>query len=119
MATSQEDRGKLQHRPVPIRQLGCADAAPGIQRELRAVPGVTRVYVNPVTEMAYVECDADQCDESTLRASLIRAGYDERPSEAPRLGEMPSRTLWDRITRPVWSARDRLFHMTSDPRRSP
>ena len=119
MATSQEDRGRLQHAAVPIRQLGCAEAAPGIERELRAVPGVTRVYVNPVTEMAYVEYDADQCDETTLRASLIRAGYDERPSAEPRLVETPSRTPWARIVRSVRTARDRLFNRTPEPRRSP
>ena len=119
MATSREDRRRLQHAAVPIRQLGCAAAAPAIERELRAVPGVTRVYVNPVTEMAYLEYDADQCDEATLRASLIRAGYDDRTSEKPRLVETPSRTPWARIARSVLAARDRLFDRTPEPRRSP
>ncbi|MEW5919212.1 MAG: heavy metal-associated domain-containing protein [Gemmatimonadota bacterium] len=65
----------IQHSALPIRDLGCADAAPVIERVLRDVPGVTRVYVNPVTEMAYIEYDAERCGEVALRSALRRAGY--------------------------------------------
>lgn len=60
---------------LPIRHLDCAGAVPGIERHLRAVPGVTSVYVNPVTELAYVDFDADRCDELALRAALARSGH--------------------------------------------
>ena len=75
MATTQEKSTHSQHVVLPIRDLGCADAAPTIERVLRNVPGVTRVYVNPVTEMAYVEYESERCGEVALRSALDRAGY--------------------------------------------
>jgi copper chaperone CopZ len=44
-------------------------SAQTLEHALREVPGVRRAYVNPVTEAAYVEFDADQCTD----ADLIRA----------------------------------------------
>ena len=40
--------------------------AHSLARALRNVPGVTRVYVNPATEAAYVEFDADVCTDDDL-----------------------------------------------------
>lgn len=40
-----------------------------LEHALCAVSGVRHAYVNPVTEAAYVEFDADQCTD----ADLIRA----------------------------------------------
>lgn len=68
----------IHHITLPIRQLGCASAAPAIEQALRNVPGVTLAYVNPVTEMAYVRFEPEQCSEPELRATLDRAGYAER-----------------------------------------
>jgi len=37
---------------------------------LQEVPGVLRAYVNPVTEAAYVEYDADHCSEADLERAV-------------------------------------------------
>ena len=65
----------IHHITLPIRELGCAAEAPAIEQALRNVPGVTLAYVNPVTEMAYVRFEPEQCGEPELRATLERAGY--------------------------------------------
>jgi copper chaperone CopZ len=65
----------MQHVTLPIRELGCAAAAPAIEQALRDLPGIALVYVNPVTEMAYVQFDAEQCGEQELRTALERTGY--------------------------------------------
>lgn len=80
---------RIQHVTLPIRELGCAAAAPAIEQALRHVPGVTLVYVNPVTEMAYVQFDAEQCGEPELRATLERAAYGRR-SDMPAAAHAPS-----------------------------
>lgn len=46
-----------------------------VERELARQPGVVRVYVNPLTEMAYVEYDASRCSLADLTATIRRAGY--------------------------------------------
>lgn len=46
-----------------------------IERELSRLPGVARVCVNPLTEMAYVEYDAARCSRAELSAALRRTGY--------------------------------------------
>ena len=75
----------LQHTALPIYNLGCAGGAAGtVERLLRGVPGVTRVYVNPVTEMAYVEYDGERCDERQLTAALERSGYDDAAARRAR-----------------------------------
>lgn len=75
MAIVQEKPARVQHVALPIRELGCAANAPSIEHTLRKIPGVSRVYVNPVTEMAYVEFDPSVCDESAIAAALKRAGF--------------------------------------------
>jgi copper chaperone CopZ len=61
---------------LPLTTPGCGGgAALTVERELASVPGVTRVYVNPLTEMAYVEYDAARCGDAELTAALRRAGY--------------------------------------------
>lgn len=66
----------LRHVALPLYNLGCAGGgATTIERILRPVPGVMRSYVNPVTEMAYVEYDRERCDERQLTLELERAGY--------------------------------------------
>lgn len=68
-----------QHTTLPIHQLGCAGAGRlTLERILEAIPGVTRVYVNSATEMAYVEFDAGSCDEQTIRRAITQAGYSDR-----------------------------------------
>lgn len=46
-----------------------------VERALTKVPGVVRVYVNPVTEMAYVEFDPAECSPSAFVAAVERAGF--------------------------------------------
>lgn len=59
-----------------------------LEHALREVPGVRRAHVNPATEAAYVEFDADQCTD----ADLIRAVE----SVGAKVGGSLSRTRPDR-----------------------
>ena len=49
-----------------------------IERVMGRVPGVLRVYVNPATEAAYVEYDADRCTEEDLTRAVTELGIDTR-----------------------------------------
>ena len=73
----------LQRATLPLDTLGCAAASIPVEHALRSVPGVTHVYVNPVTEMAYIEYDSDRCDERSLRAALDELGYGATPAHQP------------------------------------
>ena len=61
------------HTTLPVNPRGCTGTTT-LEKTLRDVPGVLRVYVNPVTEMAYIEYDADRCDEHLLATTLAREG---------------------------------------------
>ncbi len=120
-----QEKSRTSHLTLPICELGFAGAAPGIERALRDVPGVTLVNVNPVTEMAYVEYDSDGCDEYTLRAALDRAGYLEKPVELPlaritaELGYGTTvRRFLSALRRALGIARPRPFHKSANARRS-
>ena len=64
------------HTTLPVSNLGCGGGgARTVERELARVPGVVRVYVNPLTEMAYIEYDAARCSLGELSATIRRAGY--------------------------------------------
>lgn len=66
----------LAHTVLPLADLGCGGGgALAIEHELSRVPGVARVYVNPLTEMAYVEYDSTRCGPAELTAAIQRAGY--------------------------------------------
>ena len=65
----------LQRITLPLDTLGCAASAIPVEHALRSVPGVTQVFVNSVTEMAYVEYDQERCDERALREALVESGY--------------------------------------------
>jgi len=61
---------------LPIRGLACAGSSAHIvERCLSEVAGVLNAYVNPVTETAYVDYDAERCDAKRLGAALDAAGY--------------------------------------------
>jgi cation transport ATPase len=53
-----------------------------IERVIREVPGVYRVYVNSATEAAYVEYDADRCSESDLARAVAELGIESRSAAA-------------------------------------
>lgn len=60
---------------VMLEDAGCtAGSAQTIERTLRDVTGVLRAYANPVTEVAYIEYDADRCTEADLVRALEALG---------------------------------------------
>ena len=65
-----------------------------IERVMRQVPGVLRVYVNPATEAAYVEYDADRCTEGDLTRAVTELGIDtRRVAPQPRPSPLSPRTM--------------------------
>jgi copper chaperone CopZ len=61
---------------MPIIGLGCGgDGALRIERLLLSTPGVTSAYVNPLTEMAYINFDSVRVPASDLAGVIRRAGY--------------------------------------------
>lgn len=65
------------HITMPIFGLTCGGGgALTVERALEQVPGVTRVYVNPATEMAYVEYDPARGGPEDLIAAARRAGFE-------------------------------------------
>jgi copper chaperone CopZ len=84
-------------RKTTTLMLGHAECIGGsafsIERVMRKVPGVLRVYVNPATEAAYVEYDADRCTEEDLTSAVADLGIDTRRGvPQPRPGRPPSHT---------------------------
>ena len=72
----------IERLTLPIEGLGCGGGgALTIERALLKLPGVHRAYVNPATEMAYVEFDTRRCSDADLRRAIERAGFGV---EAPR-----------------------------------
>ena len=60
---------------VMLENAECAaDSAHTVETALRDVPGVLRAYVNPATEAAYVEYDADRCDEIDFAVAVQSLG---------------------------------------------
>jgi copper chaperone CopZ len=66
-------RGELRRVTLPIFGLECG-AAVAAERELEKTPGVVHAYVNPATEMAYVEFDACACGTDALKQAVRSAG---------------------------------------------
>ncbi|MBF6606317.1 MAG: heavy-metal-associated domain-containing protein [Chloroflexi bacterium] len=61
---------------IPIHGLGCGGAGvTTIGRALAATDGVVRVYVNPATEMAYIDYDPAETDAWSLVRAVEKAGY--------------------------------------------
>lgn len=75
-----------------LDQLGCAGgAALSLERVLSRLSGVTRAYVNPVMEVAYVEFDADRCTETDIVRTAQSFGVQAVPSRLPDVHAPPSR----------------------------
>lgn len=69
---------------LPIEGLGCGGGgALSIERALAKLPGVKRAYVNPATEMLYVEIDPERCTRSDLVAAVERGGYRVETAHRP------------------------------------
>ena len=61
---------------LPIYNLGCAGGgALIVEQTLTKVPGVAHAYVNPATEMAYVEYDPAVAQPDKLADAIARAGF--------------------------------------------
>ena len=60
---------------IPIFGLACGGGGcPMAERGLARIAGVIRVYVNPATEMAYVEFDLELATPEQLVAALEAVG---------------------------------------------
>jgi copper chaperone CopZ len=77
------DAEALPERP-PARRLRLVLSVTGLrggvdalraEAALADVPGVIHAYVNPVTEMAYIEYDAERATEHQLAAAIDSAGF--------------------------------------------
>jgi len=61
---------------LPVFSLVCTSGdAHTIEHALARVPGVRHVYVNPATEMAYVEYDPAECGPGQIIAAIESAGF--------------------------------------------
>jgi hypothetical protein len=61
---------------LPLDNLGCGGGEPlAIERAIARLSGVNEVYINPLTEMAYVVYDPALTDPERLRTDLNRLGY--------------------------------------------
>ncbi len=66
----------LQHVAIVLDGLSCGGGGVlMIERELKNVPGVERVYANPTTEMAYLDYDAKRVTFDHLIKAVERAGF--------------------------------------------
>lgn len=59
---------------IPLDDLACGEARI-LESELAVLPGVLRVYVNPVTDVAYLEYDEAKTSRALLRRAIEFAGF--------------------------------------------
>lgn len=65
---------------IPVYNLGCGGGGSlTIERALRRAPGVAHAYVNPATEMAYIDYDPALVGPGQLRKVLDDVGYGSPP----------------------------------------
>jgi copper chaperone CopZ len=65
-----------QRTTIPIYQLSCGGGGSlTIERALTRLDGVIRVYVNPATEMAYIEYDTARVSPAAFVAAVERVGF--------------------------------------------
>ena len=73
----------LQRITFEIHGLTCGGGgALGVERALERLPGVQRAYVNPLTEMAYVELDPARADTDELATVVRHQGLVMGPVQA-------------------------------------
>lgn len=67
---------KTRRVTLSIQGLACGGGgALTVERALEKVYGVAQAYVNPATEMAYIEYDSDRTDPGLLIAAVERMGF--------------------------------------------
>ena len=67
---------KTQRITLPIDDLSCGGGgALIVERALALTPGVVYVYINPATEMAYIEYDPALSDPDRLVKVVEHAGF--------------------------------------------
>ena len=89
------------HITLPIYNLGCGSASRMVEQILAHIPGVSHVYVNASTEMAYVEYDGTLVNSAQLFAALEREGFGEParrpsgpvPTQAPHTHTLDARRM--------------------------
>lgn len=68
---------RKQRITLPIYDLSCGGGgALMVERAIIKIPGVVHVYVNPCTEMAYVEFNPTVCCPNQIVAAIKRAGFE-------------------------------------------
>lgn len=78
----QETSKQAQRLLLPLYNLSCSSGdALTIERILSRQPGVTEVYANPVTEIAYIDYDPTVTNEAHLKLVIQRAGFSPREGE--------------------------------------
>ena len=74
---AEDSMGAIRRTTLPIYGLGCGGGgALTIERALTRTPGVRRVYVNPMTEMAYLEYNPAQVTPSKIVAVIEDLGFE-------------------------------------------
>lgn len=68
---------------LPIYGLDCPAAGPTIERQLASTDGVLSAYVNPATEIAYIDYDSAVTDHRLLAQAIELAGYRSGPPIDP------------------------------------
>lgn len=65
---------KTAHVTIAVHDMACGEARI-LEGVLARTPGVTRAYVNPVTEMAYVEYDTEAISPLGLVTVMNDGGF--------------------------------------------
>jgi cation transport ATPase len=66
---------KTERMTLPLYRLGCAGSDPArLEHAMGQLKGVHRAYVNPATEMAYIDYDPDLVLPTTLQAVIDQEG---------------------------------------------
>lgn len=68
--------GTSERLTLPIEGLSCGGGgALSVERAIQRLAGVIRVYVNPVTEAAYVEYDPIRCHPDEIETAVEHTGF--------------------------------------------
>lgn len=76
LATGKSSSLPIRRVTFPIYNLNCGGGGSLIiERVILRVNGVRNAYVNPATEMAYVEFDPSRCHPDQLTAAIEQIGF--------------------------------------------